>query len=102
MSSYQPELAQRFGATMKDALRRLRELELRTTRVDVARTLYAAKGTIDPAYTSGLPKVTFDGQTALSTVGYPYITAYTPAAGHRVLLVPLDDGYLIVGRATGI
>jgi hypothetical protein len=53
-------------------------------------------GTIDPAFTSGLPKVTFDGETTMSSKTYAYIGS-RPAAGSRVVLAPVGTGYVILG-----
>lgn len=58
--------------------------------------------TIDPAYVSStypgtLPKVTFDGETALSGKRYPVMSPYLPTPGDRVVMVPLGATYLIIG-----
>jgi len=53
-------------------------------------------GTINPAHTTGLPRVTFDGETTLSGKGYPYAASYTPAANDRVALLPVGTTYLII------
>lgn len=42
---------------------------------------------VDPAYVSGLPRVTFDGDTTMSTKGYAYLAGYEPIAEDRVLMV---------------
>lgn len=102
MTDYQPTLPNLFGAMIRDIVARLRDVELKAQRITSNATLYPAAGTVDPAYTSGLPKVTFDGVAGLSAAGYPYLASYTPAAGDRVLLAPLKDGYVIVGKSTGI
>lgn len=57
-------------------------------------------GTVDPAYTTGDPKITFDGETSLSGKTYPY-AGYTPQAGDRVVLLPVGNSWLIVG-AVGV
>jgi hypothetical protein len=55
--------------------------------------------TIDPAYSgAGAPKVTFDGESTLSSKLYAYADSYRPAAGDRVLLVPIGTTYMIVGK----
>jgi hypothetical protein len=54
-------------------------------------------GTIDPAYTSGLPRITFDGETILSGRGYPWASPYRPVANDRVVLAPVGRSYLILG-----
>lgn len=53
---------------------------------------------IDPAYSSGNPKVTFEGESTMSTKGYPFLSSYTPVATDRVVLVPIGTTYLIVGK----
>lgn len=57
----------------------------------------ALLATVDPAYSgSGAPKVTFDGESTLSSKLYAYADSYRPAAGDRVLLVPIGTTYMIV------
>lgn len=62
--------------------------------------------TVDPSYAVGtvtdpnLPKVTFDGETTLSTKQYPIVAGYVPTAGDRVVLVPLGRTYVIVGTVS--
>jgi hypothetical protein len=62
--------------------------------------------TIDPAYTVGslndvtLPKVTFDGETTMSTKRYPIVDGYIPSPSQRVLLVPVGRTYVIVGAVS--
>lgn len=57
--------------------------------------------TIDPAYTVGtLPKVTFDGETTMSTKQYPVVDGYTPRRNARVLMVPSGHTYVIVGTVS--
>jgi hypothetical protein len=53
-------------------------------------------GTVDPAFGSGLPKVTFDGESVMSSKTYAYIGS-RPAAGARVVLAPVGTGYVILG-----
>jgi hypothetical protein len=55
-------------------------------------------GTIDTGYTTGRPRVLFDGETVLGGKTYPYLASYTPAASHRVLLAPAGSSYVILGR----
>jgi hypothetical protein len=55
-------------------------------------------GTIDSAYTSGRPKIIFDGETTASLKKYPYLDSYTPAANDRVLLLKVSGSYVIVGK----
>lgn len=56
--------------------------------------------TVDSAYTSGWPKVTFDGESALSQKAYPHLDSYVPARGDRVVLVPVGTTYLIIGAVS--
>ncbi|AXM88454.1 hypothetical protein B379_04160 [Anoxybacillus ayderensis G10] len=42
---------------------------------------------VDPNYTSGRPRLIFDGETAVSGKAYPYLSSYTPKANDRVMLV---------------
>lgn len=57
-------------------------------------------GTVDPAYSgTGLPKVTFDGEDALSGKEYAY--SYPVRAGDRVALIPVGTTYLIIGAIGG-
>jgi hypothetical protein len=52
---------------------------------------------VDSGYTTGWPKVTFEGEGTLSGKQYPHLDSYTPAAGDRVVLVPVGTTYLIIG-----
>lgn len=55
-------------------------------------------GTIDPAYSTGWPKVTFDGESTLAGKAYPCLTSYTPAPNDRVLLASVGHSWVILGR----
>jgi len=55
-------------------------------------------GKVDPAYSSGRPKIIFDGETTASGKQYPYLSSYTPAANDRVLLVAVAGSYIILGK----
>lgn len=44
-------------------------------------------GTIPSNYTSGRPTVILDGNTGATVKKYPYLSSYTPAANHRVMIV---------------
>lgn len=55
--------------------------------------------TVDPTYTgTGPPRVTFDGETTLSSKVYAFVDSYRPAAGDRVALIPVGTTYLIAGK----
>lgn len=58
-------------------------------------------GVIDPAYTSGNPKVTFEGETTMSGKTYAYISSYYPIPSDRVVLAPLGTNYVIIGSVAG-
>lgn len=60
----------------------------------------ARLGKIDPAYSSGSPKVIFDGETVVSGKGYPRLSSYAPVANDRVLLIPVGTSYVIAGKVT--
>lgn len=72
--------------------------------VDILRSISPAPksatrlATIDPAYASGRPRVTFDGETTLSTRLYPYLSSYAPAAGDRVLLLRSGRTWVVLGK----
>lgn len=57
--------------------------------------------TVDAGYTSGRPRVTFDGDTGLSAQGFEYLRPYVPQAGHRVLMLPVGNTYVIGGSIGG-
>jgi hypothetical protein len=70
------------------------------TRADFKKETSASRpirlAVIDPSYTSGNPRVTFEGEETLSDKEYPYAN-YTPAAGDRVVMLPLGTSYVIIG-----
>ena len=55
-------------------------------------------GKIDPAYTSGQPKVVFDGETTASGKQYTRLSSYTPVASDRVVMVFVGGTYVITGK----
>lgn len=55
-------------------------------------------GRIDTDYTSGKPRVQFDGEYEPSIKQYPYLSSYTPAASDRVLLAVVSGTYVILGK----
>ncbi|AXB47317.1 hypothetical protein [Amycolatopsis albispora] len=58
--------------------------------------------TVNPAHPaappSTKPRVTFDGDTALGEKSLPYLASYTPTASDRVLVLPVGNTYVIVGK----
>lgn len=97
MSRYPQPLADRFAATIRDILARLSAVEARGAHLNSADLVYARLSTVDPAYASGNPLVTVDGDAGL-TGPYGFLRSYTPASGDRVLLVPMGATYLVAGR----
>lgn len=59
--------------------------------------------TVDDSYTpadfySGtLPKVTFDGESVLTTKRYPVMSPYEPQPSDRVVMLPVGHTYVIMG-----
>lgn len=53
------------------------------------------KGTIDPAWTTGLPRVNIDGQTGY-TAGLPWVGSSMPSPGDRVGLGTAAGGALVI------
>ena len=55
-------------------------------------------GHIHTSYTSGRPRVRFDGETAATTETYPRLASYTPVADERVLLARTGSGWIVLGE----
>lgn len=64
------------------------ENAIKRIRKETVRVRYA---TIDPNYSSGRPKVQFEGEGAVTLKGYPYLAHYTPVPGDKV---QLTDGVI--------
>lgn len=58
-----------------------------------------ALATVDPAYAGGNAKVTFDGETSLSTKAYPILSAVV--AGSRVVMQRVGPIWLVQGQIGG-
>jgi hypothetical protein len=54
--------------------------------------------TVDPAYTTGLIKLIFDGESAVSEKGYMFLSSYEPAPNDRVLLIKVADTYIVMDK----
>lgn len=53
---------------------------------------------IDPSYSGGNAKVTFEGESTLTTRAYAIIdSGYQPSPSDRVLMIPVGTTYAIVG-----
>lgn len=57
--------------------------------------------TIDPGYTTGSPKVTFDGESTLSGKGYAFADSYVPKPNDRVVMLPVGSTWVILGSVGG-
>lgn len=63
---------------------------------------------IDSAYVSSsfatgtLPRVTFEGESTLSTKFYPVLGSYWPQPSDRVALVPIGTTWLIIGAVSNV
>lgn len=58
-------------------------------------------GTVDPAYSGiGAAKVTFDGESSMSSKAYVCVNC-SPAAGDRVVLLPVGKTLVIIGTING-
>jgi hypothetical protein len=57
-------------------------------------------GTVDSGYTTGLPRVKFDGESVTSDKVFAILGSYGPVANDRVALIPVGTTYLIVGKVT--
>lgn len=55
-------------------------------------------GNVDPAYATGMPKISFDGDNTLSPSGFARLASYTPVANDRVALLPVGNTYVILGK----
>jgi hypothetical protein len=55
-------------------------------------------GTVEPSYSSGLPKVLLDGDDGLGDVRYTHLSSYSPSSNDRVLLVRFGTTYIIIGE----
>lgn len=57
-------------------------------------------GTIASSYSSGNPRIRFDGESTTSIKGYPYLDTYRPTPNDRVLLAKVGATYVILGPLT--
>lgn len=63
---------------------------------------------VDSAYTTGLPKLQFEGEVdedgvtpVLSTKQYSHLSSYSPAANDRVVVVKIAATWIIIGKVVG-
>lgn len=107
MTQYAGRLEDRFRRVVADILSRLRRLESRTAAIDSGMPLHLLPAQIDPAYTSGDPKVLINGSATLSGP-YGHLTSYTPAASDHVLIGPIPltaqggsvTNWVVLGKVT--
>lgn len=106
MTAYAKTLADRFAAEMRAFRSRLTRLEQKTAGIDSGMPVALLPGIINPAYTSGDPKVLVNGSATLSGP-FQHLASYTPAANDAVLLAPLPvtagqgtGTYVVLGRLT--
>ncbi len=79
-------------------------MELPTNFVDLMDEFYKSQpkvepfrlGKIDSAYSSGLPKVVFDGDDVATDKTYSHNASYTPVANDRVLLARVGNTFVIL------
>ena len=55
-------------------------------------------GTIDYAYTDGLTKIIFNGETEPSLKEYDRLSSYYPSPGDKVLLLKVANTYVVLGK----
>ena len=49
-------------------------------------------------FSTGHPKIKFDGEESASEKKYSYLASYTPQSGDRVFLVRVSGTYIILGK----
>lgn len=101
MTSYPRPLDDRWAATLGDLQSRLRTVESRTMILDSTSPVAALPAVIDPAYSSGDPKVSING--AALTGPYQHLASYTPAANDAVVVLPIVTAaagatYFVLGK----
>ena len=70
---------------------------LKITKGDKPKPLYRL-GKIDSEYSSGRPKIVFDGEITACEKQYPYLDSYTPTANDRVMLLRVSGSYIVIGK----
>lgn len=99
MGLHPKPVTQRAASNFRDMWARIRRLEARTAGIDSGFPLMALPAQIDPAYTSGDPKVLINGASTLSGP-FQHLASYTPAAGDQVIIQPVVclRTYVILGK----
>lgn len=65
--------------------------------IDKNKTVSFVLGKIDPNYTSGNPKIVFDGETAPSSKRYTKLSSYQVQPNDRVILAKIGRTYVVLG-----
>ena len=93
------DLAAELKRILLEPLREMVKAELRrfVAKPEVPNP-WIRHGTIPAGYTTGMPTVQFDGDTAASGRRYPYVSSYTPTANDRVVLVRSGSTWLVLGK----
>jgi hypothetical protein len=89
-------LEQRFEQAMRRIGKDIKGLKQAAVLLEPGCLVTPYQGTIDAGYTSGRPMV--DLATGTTIGPCPYLAQYTPAAGDTVLLVPVGQTYIVIGR----
>lgn len=58
-------------------------------------------GTVDPSWTTGNPRVLFDGESIMGVRGYPW-AGVKPRPGDRVVLLPQGRSFVIIGALASV
>lgn len=99
MTDYPKPLGQRFPDEMRRMREAIRKLQSRSSSIDSGIAVHALPAVIDPAYTTGQPKVLINGAATLSGP-YPVLAGYTPHASDQVVVLPLRRSYVVLGKYT--
>lgn len=96
MNRYPVGLEDRFEQAMKQLAIDIPALKQLTTVLEFGCLVTSYLGTIDAGYGSGRPMVDLPGGAVIGPC--PYVASYTPHAGDSVLLVPVGQQYIVVGK----
>ncbi|MBL5830853.1 collagen-like protein [Bacillus sporothermodurans] len=72
-------------------------VELVQKLIDKNKTVSFVLGKIDPNYTSGNPKIVFDGETTPSSKRYTKLSSYQVMPNDRVILSKVGKTYVVLG-----
>lgn len=77
-------------------------LPMAGARIATIDATYDPYGSPYPAGRPPLPKVTFDGEDVLSGRQYAYLNGYVPCPGDRVLMLPVGNTFIIMGKVSAV